>query len=112
MSVTARALDGVYGRSAAGVRARLDRLTDNGWAPVAHAETDGEGQITEWAGAPFVRGAHRIVFDSDYYFAGLGVAAAYPEVAVAFRIRDESDTCQVQLVLAPSSYSMHLETRG
>lgn len=112
MSVTARALDGVYGRSAAGIRARLDRLTDKGWEPVAHGETDVEGQIKDWADEPFTRGAHRIVFDSDYYFAGLGLAAAYPEISVAFRIRDESDTCQIQLVLAPSSYSMHLETRG
>lgn len=110
MCVSARALDGVHGRSAAGIRARLDRLGDDGWEPVARGETDADGAITTWLDLPLVRGTHRIVFDSGRYFAGLGVVAAYPEIAVAFRIDDTGSTCRIQLVLGPSSYSMHFET--
>lgn len=110
MCVSARALDGVHGRSAAGIRARLDRLGDHGWEPVAHGETDADGAITTWLALPSVRGTHRIVFDSGRYFAGLGVVAAYPEIAVAFRIDDTGSSCRIQLVLGPSSYSMHFET--
>jgi 5-hydroxyisourate hydrolase len=112
MGVCARALDGVYGRSAAGVRARLEHLGDDGWEPVAHGETDADGTIAVWRDRPFRQGAHRIVFDSDYYFAALGMAAAYPEIAVAFQIRDESELCQIRLVLAPASYATHFETGG
>jgi 5-hydroxyisourate hydrolase len=112
MSVSARALDGVYGRSAVGVRARIERASDGGWALVASGETDVDGRIADWGGTRFERGAHRLVLDSNYYFARLGVTAAYSEVAVVFRIRDESDTWQIQVVLAPSSYSMYFGTRG
>lgn len=112
MGVSARAMDGVYGRPAAGVPACLERLSDDAWEPVARGETDADGKITAWADWSFSPGAHRILFDSDRYFAGLGLAAAYPDIAVAFRIRDGSDSCVIQVVLAPSSYAMNFETSG
>lgn len=112
MGVSARAIDGVYGRPAAGVPAHLERLDDRSWESVARVETDANGEISAWADWPFRPGTHRIVFDSDHYFAGLGLAAAYSDIAVAFRLRDESDTCIIQVVLAPSSYVMHFETSG
>ncbi|MEU1681233.1 hydroxyisourate hydrolase [Micromonospora zamorensis] len=112
MSVSAQALDGVFGRPAAGIRARLERASDGGWKPVADAESDPEGHIDDWAAELLERGPYRIVFDSDHYFSGLGVSAAYPEIAVTFRVQDESDTCQVQVLLTPYSYSMYFGTRG
>jgi 5-hydroxyisourate hydrolase len=112
MGVSARALDGVYGRSAVGVRARVERSGDSGWVPVAHGETDVSGLFAGWADDRLERGAHRIVFDIDSYFSRLGVTAAYSEVVIAFQIRSRSDACQIQVVLAPSSFSMHFETHG
>ncbi|GLW33565.1 hydroxyisourate hydrolase [Actinoplanes regularis] len=112
MSVTAQALDVVYGRSAAGVRARLERPADGGWQVMSHAETDCDGKIYDWIDDRLEQGAYRIVFDSDSYFASLGMSAAYPEVAVLFRVQDEADTCQIQVLLAPFSYSMYFGTRG
>ena len=40
MGVSARAMDGVYGRPAAGVPACLERISDDTWEPVARVETD------------------------------------------------------------------------
>ena len=112
MSVSAQALDVVYGRSAAGVRARLERLVADGWLVVAHAETDEDGHLRDWSDQTLEHGAYRIVFDSDSYFANLGVSAAYPEISVALAVHDGADSCQVQVMLAPYAYSMFFGARG
>lgn len=112
MSVSAQALDGVFGRPAAGIRARLERAGAVGWVVMGDAESDAEGHITDWADQPLEKGPYRIVFDSDHYFSGLGVGTAYPEIAVTFRVQDGADTCQVQVLLTPHSYSMYFGTRG
>jgi len=112
MSVTAQALDVVYGRSAAGVRARLERPAGEGWQVISHAETDCDGTIDDWLDDRLEQGAYRIVFDSDSYFASLGMSAAYPEIAVVFRVQDEADICQIQVLIAPYSYSMYFGARA
>ncbi|MDF5757185.1 hydroxyisourate hydrolase [Spongiactinospora sp. TRM90649] len=105
MSITAQALDSVYGRTAAGLRARLESVVDGVWHTVAAAETDSEGYIMEWHAARLDRGLYRIVFDSDHYFVGLGMNAAYPEITVMFRILDSVDSYQIQVTMSPYSYS-------
>jgi 5-hydroxyisourate hydrolase len=105
MSITAQALDSVYGRTAAGLCARLESIAGGVWHTVAAAETDSEGCILEWHAANLERGLYRIVFDSDQYFSGLGMSAAYPEITVMFRIQDKVDSYQIQVTLSPFSYS-------
>ncbi len=112
MNVTAQALDVVYGRPAAGIPARLDRRELDGWEPVAAATTDDDGYILDWALKRLDQGDYRIVFDSGSYFAGLGVSAVYPEIAVAFALLDETDACQLQVHLAPYSYSVFFGARS
>ena len=107
MKIVTHVLDGVYGKSAAGVRARLLRAVDTGWAMVAEAETNNKGCIEDWDTMRLQRGLYRIEFDSDSYFAGLGCAAAYPEVITTFRMLDESHAFRVQVTLAPYSYSAY-----
>src|SRR6266436_8928039 len=112
MRIVTQVLDGTYGKSAVGVHACLSRASDegDGWATVAEAETNLDGCIADWEGCQLERGLYRIVFDSDGYFAGLGCSAAYPEVMVIFRTRDESHAFQVQVTLAPYSYSTYFGT--
>ena len=98
-------LDSTYGRAVVGLHARLDRADHNGWAAVADAETGSDGYVRSWDDRHLERGLYRIVFDSDSYFATLGISAAYPEVIVVFRIRNGSDRWEVQLTLSPYSYS-------
>ncbi len=107
MRIIAQVLDGTYGKSAVGVRAGLARANGNGWTTVAEAVTNRDGCIEDWDSWYLERGLYRIVFDSDSYFAGLGATSAYPEVAVIFRMLDESMAFQVQVTLAPYSYSTY-----
>jgi 5-hydroxyisourate hydrolase len=110
MRILAQVLDGAYGKYAVGVRARLTRADDSGWAIVADAETDDGGRIEAWDDRFMERGLYRIIFDIDSYFAGLGAAAAYPEVAVIFRLQNETSAFQIQVTLAPYSYSTYFGT--
>jgi 5-hydroxyisourate hydrolase len=108
--IVTQVLDGTYGKPAAGVRARLSRGGGNSWATVADAETTGDGCIEEWRALHLELGLYRIVFDSDGYFARLGSSTAYPEIVVVFRIENESHLFQVQVTLAPYSYSTYFGT--
>jgi 5-hydroxyisourate hydrolase len=110
MRIVAQVLDGTYGKSAVGVRACLARANGDGWTDVAEAETNRNGCIEDWDSWHLERGLYRIVFDSDSYFSGLGATTAYPEVTVIFRMQDESVTFQVQLTVAPYSYSTYFGT--
>jgi 5-hydroxyisourate hydrolase len=110
MRIFSQVLDGTYGKSAVGVRARLARAADDGWAPVADAETNNDGRIENWDSWYLEPGVYRIVFDSDSYFAGLGAVAAYPEVVVTFRTQNDGNVFQVQVTLAPYSYSTYFGT--
>lgn len=110
MIIVAHVLDGTYGKPAVGVRACLERANANDWSTVAKTETNRDGYIEDWGSTHLDRGLYRIVFDSDSYFAGLGATNAYPEVAVVFRVQNESVDYQVQVTLAPSSYSTYFGT--
>lgn len=109
MKVVTQVLDSTYGRPAAGVRTRLARVSGDDWTTVARAETNSDGLIEDWDNWRLERGLYRITFDCDSYFAGLGGAAAYPEVTLTFRLMDES-LVQMQLALAPHSYSTYFGT--
>jgi 5-hydroxyisourate hydrolase len=106
--ISVQVLDGTYGQSAAGVRVRLERSSGDGWSAVANAETSSAGSVEDPAIRQLGRGLYRIVLDSDRYFAALGAGTAYPEVVVVFRMRGESDNCQVKVTLSPHSYSAYL----
>ena len=112
MRIVTQVRDSTYGQSAVGVRACLSRASGghDGWTTVAEAETNADGCIADWEGWHLERGLYRIVFDCDSYFAGLGGSAVYPEVMVIFRMRDESHAFQVQVTLAPFSYSTYFGT--
>ncbi len=110
MRIIAQVLDGTYGKAAVGVSACLARTDGDDWTAVARAETNHEGYIEEWDSWHLDRGLYRIVFDSDSYFAGLGVTTAYPEVAVIFRMPNEYVAFQLQVTLAPYSYSTYFGT--
>jgi 5-hydroxyisourate hydrolase len=108
--IVTQVLDGTYGKPAVGVRARLSRASGNSWSTVADAESNSEGCIEEWRTWHLDIGLYRIVFDSDGYFARLGTSTAYPEIVVIFRMENESHLFQVQVTLAPYSYSTYFGT--
>lgn len=107
MGIAVQAQDGVYGRSAAGIRARLEHAENGHWKAVDEAETDPDGRVRGWRGRKFDRGTYRLVLDSGRYFVGLGLSVAYPEIALQFRLQDENDSCQINILISPCSYSAY-----
>jgi 5-hydroxyisourate hydrolase len=107
MSLSSHVLDAVLGRPAGGVRIRWERWHDDGWEPVAHAVTDGDGRVGAWRDAATPRGVHRLVFGSGDYFGGRGTPTFYPEVMVVFEVTDESAHHHVPLLLSPFAYSTY-----
>jgi 5-hydroxyisourate hydrolase len=104
MRILTQILDGTYGKPAAGLSACLSRSTGGDWEIVGEAYTSDNGCIDEWNSWHLARGLYRIAFDSDSHFAKLGIAAAYPEVIVIFRMQDEAHDFQVQVTFTPYSY--------
>ncbi|MDF5759325.1 hydroxyisourate hydrolase [Spongiactinospora sp. TRM90649] len=109
MRISARTLDGLYGRPATDVPARLEKASNGDWEFVASAITDDDGCISGWH-EKLACGLYRIVFDSDRYFARLGLTAGYSEIIASFRLRDEAAAYQIQISLAPCSYSTYFES--
>jgi 5-hydroxyisourate hydrolase len=102
MNISAQVLDSTFGQPTAGTRVRLEHLVIDGWHLVCAASTGSSSIVTA------KHGLYRLVFDCDSYFAGLGGMTAHPEIVVVFRMPNEMDSCQVQVVLAPYSHSTYL----
>ncbi len=108
--ITTHVLDVARGRPGAGVPVALERLTGPGaWAPLGHGTTDGEGRIRDLLppGSTLERGTYRITFDTAAYFRALRVEAFFPEVRVAFEVRDPAQHYHVPLLLSPFGYSTY-----
>lgn len=104
MSISTHVLDATTGRPAAGMSVTLWRSTDDGWAQVVHARTDGDGRITGWPSLP---GVHRIVFATGPWWEDQGTAAFHPEVVVTFTVTDPDAHLHVPLLASPFSYTTY-----
>ena len=102
MSVSTHVLDSVLGRPAAEMTVRLFA----GEELVAEGVTDADGRcrLVDGATAP---GAHRLVFSTGPWFADQGRDTFYPEVVLAFAVREPADSHHVPLLLAPFAYSTY-----
>lgn len=102
-------LDTVRGEPAPGVPVRLDRLSPDGWRPVAEGITDGDGRLRDWApAAAWGAGGFRLVFQVEAYLAArLDIAAFFPEITVAFRVTDPGRHHHVPLLLSPHGYTTY-----
>lgn len=112
MNVSAQVFDGVYARPAAGLPVRLERSDNSTWDEIATVKTGSDGNISQFAALPLPQGLYRMAFDSDYYFSMLGVDAAYPEVMIHFRVKDESVAWKLLVLLAPNTYSAYFGVAG
>ena len=102
MSVSTHVLDSVLGRPAVGVAVRLEVWDD----VVAQGVTDADGRcrLTEDAVGP---GTCRLEFATGTWFADQDRATFYPEVVLAFAVREPAEHHHVPLLLAPFAYSTY-----
>jgi 5-hydroxyisourate hydrolase len=103
MTLSTHVLDATTGRPAVGVRVRLERADDDGWAPAGEGTTGPDGRL-RLSGEP---GVYRMTFGSGAYFNARGCATFYPEVSVTFEMTERAEHYHVPLLLSPFAYSTY-----
>jgi 5-hydroxyisourate hydrolase len=119
MTLSTHVLDAATGRPAAGVRVRLERAGDGGWAPAGEGTTGPDGRLRlsgdpgdpDDPGDPSAGGAepgvYRMTFGSGAYFQARGCATFYPEVSITFEMTERAEHYHVPLLLSPFAYSTY-----
>lgn len=108
--ITTHVLDTARGCPAAGVPVALEvRDAGGGWREVGRGETDADGRLRELLpeGFALAEGQYRLTFDTESYFAVVGLEAFYTEVVVSFVVRDAGAHYHVPLLLSPFGYSTY-----
>ena len=108
-AVTTHVLDTSLGKPAVGVPVLLEvRAEDGTWKPMGRGATDSDGRAGMLpAGENVARGVYRLTFDTAAYFLALNVHGFYPEVQIAFEVRDPSQHYHVPLLLSRFGYSTY-----
>ena len=108
--ISTHVLDLSRGEPAAGIAVWLQRKTVT-WTGLADGVTDSDGRCRDLLGAtPLEAGDYRLIFDTGAYFGTQGVDTLYPEVVLAFRVRDASQHHHIPLLLAASGYTTYRGT--
>ena len=123
--ISTHVLDTVPGKPAAGIAVRLQRFEGGGWieastnadqperahyAPgdwieVAAGVTDSDGRCRDLA-LDAGSGTYRLTFDTGAYFARLGRASIYPEIAITFNC-DGNTHYHLPILLSDNSYTTY-----
>jgi 5-hydroxyisourate hydrolase len=104
-TISTHILDTVTGEPARDVPVRLERRDDDGWLPVADGRTDADGRLRCAVPAPgWGAGGYRLIFEVAAY---LGDGAFFPEVTVAFHVRDTDRHYHVPLLLSRFGYTTY-----
>lgn len=109
-AITTHILDTSRGRPASGVRVVLEiRSREGEWKVVGQGTTDMDGRLRELlpADVPLVEASYRLTFDTAAYFSAQGIQGFYPEVTIAFDVREASEHYHVPLLLNPYGYSTY-----
>ncbi|HEY2879958.1 hydroxyisourate hydrolase [Nocardioides sp.] len=95
-------LDTATGRPASGVTVTLEGRG----GVLARGSTDADGRITDLGPDRLDPATYRLRFDTGQYAAETGTDGFFPEVVVAFVVRD-TDHLHVPLLLSPFGYSTY-----
>src|SRR6478672_1656831 len=107
--ITTHVLDTAVGGPAAGVTVILELRQASEWTPVARGATDENGRLmTLTDNFPITPGTYRLTFDIGTYHRNLGVAVPFfPEVRIAFNVRDTEESYHIPLILSPFGYTTY-----
>ena len=107
--ITTHVLDTSRGRPAAGIEVTLELREGAGYRAIGRGTTDADGRLRTLvpAGEAIATGTYRITFATGPYHAAHGVTGFYPEVTIAFEVRDASQHYHVPLLLNPYGYSTY-----
>jgi 5-hydroxyisourate hydrolase len=109
-AITTHVLDISRGQPAEGIAVSLElEAADGSWKQIGAGLTDEDGRAKDLLPSGFALhgGVYRLVFDTESYFATLGVEGFYREVSITFTIRDPAQHYHVPLLLSPFGYSTY-----
>jgi 5-hydroxyisourate hydrolase len=103
-------LDTAVGQAAVGVTVILELRQASEWVPVGRGITDGKGRATLTEGQ-LALGTYRLTFDIAAYHRERGLTMPFfPEVKVAFIVRDVEEQYHIPLLLSPFGYTLYKES--
>ena len=107
--ITTHILDVAAGVPARGVAVTLERQIEGRWQLVGKGLTDDDGRVSNLLdeNAPLEAGNYRLGFDTAGYFFKQEIEWFYPQVLVAFKVRDAAQHYHVPLLLSPFGYSTY-----
>jgi 5-hydroxyisourate hydrolase len=110
--ITTQVLDTATGSPASGLTVILEIRQASEWSPVGRGATDASGRLmTLTDNWPLSPGTYRLTFDIGTYHRNQGVSVPFfPEVKIAFNIRDTDEHYHVPLLLSPFGYTTYRET--
>ena len=108
-AITTHILDVSSGVPARGVPVILEQETSAGWKIIGKGATDEDGRLRDLlaSDAGLQTGNYRLNFDTGNYFAQQQIEGFYPQVTVAFTVRDAAQHYHVPLLLSPFGYSTY-----
>ena len=108
-AITTHILDVSAGSPARGVLVTLEIQTSADWEVIGKGVTDDDGRLRNLLAseANLSPGNYRLTFDTGNYFAQQQIEGFYPQVTVAFAVRDAAQHYHVPLLLSPFGYSTY-----
>lgn len=108
-AITTHILDVSKGCPASGVPVTLERQNSSGWEIVGKGATDSDGRLSDLLASEAIlpAGNYRLTFDTGNYFSQQKIESFYPQVTVAFTVRDAAQHYHVPLLLSPFGYSTY-----
>jgi 5-hydroxyisourate hydrolase len=107
--ITTHVLDIATGAPAAGLTVILELRHASEWAPVGRGTTDDDGRLmTLTDNRSIAPGTYRLTFDIASYHHAHGITRPFfPEVKIAFNVRDPAEHYHVPLLLSPFGYTTY-----
>lgn len=109
-AITTHILDISTGLPAAGVSVVLERMDPTvGWKKIGDGLTDSDGRMPDILSenVQIIAGDYRIIFETGAYFEARAIECFYPNVTIAFTVRDAVQHYHVPLLLSPFGYSTY-----
>lgn len=108
-AITTHILDVSEGFPARDVPVTLEREIETGWEIIGRGVTDDDGRLRDLLDpeADLRTGNYRLTFETETYFKRQLIEGFYPQVVVAFTVRDADSHYHVPLLLSPFGYSTY-----
>ncbi|HEV8210448.1 MAG TPA: hydroxyisourate hydrolase [Vicinamibacterales bacterium] len=106
--ITTHVLDIARGEPAEGITVILELRQASEWTPIGRGTTDEKGRLNTLTDGPVSPGTYRLTFDIGTFHREQGLSVPFfPEVKIAFTVRDPDEHFHLPLLLSPFGYTTY-----